>query len=288
MPRSHRNLRIKGRSKSSKNIIVHSDIHVGSIMGVCTEAPIVKENGVENYYTPNKLQKNLHKIWIEATDDFDRRKASLHVTNGEPIDGSNRKQEGNQSWSTNLNDQANDSIKLIKSIKAEKRLFVRGSGYHVQLGGTSIEGFIADNIGGVDYSVIEGIKNNAQYWANISCYGKVINFTHHIGHTKYPAYRTTPLARESSTMSLDKERNMKYDILVRSHVHYYIETRTTNTIAFTTPAWKYPDAHLTRGGLGGIFPDIGCMEIIIEPNGEVEVKKHITELTIKPQVFKLA
>lgn len=273
------------RSKSSKTIVVYSDIHDGAITAVCSENPYVKEHGTS--YTPNKLQKELLSIWDETVDEFTK-KPDLCVVNGEPIDGANKKQLGNQSWSTNLNDQANDAVKILKRIKASKYLFVRGSGYHVQIDGTSIEGFIADKMNAVDYSVIDGIRHNAQYWANVSCYGKNISFTHHIGYTKYPAYRTTPLARESSTMSLDKERNMKYDVIVRSHVHYYIETRTINTKAFTTPAWKYPDGHLTRGGLGGIFPDIGCIEMIIESNGKIMIEPHITELKIKPQVFKLA
>ncbi len=80
---------------------------------------------------------------------------------------------------------------------------------------------------------------------------------------------------------------MKYDVIVRSHVHYFMMVKSAHTRGFTTPAWKYPDGHLYRGGLGGTFPDIGMVELIIEPNNEIIVNDHITELRIKPEVYEI-
>lgn len=271
-------------AKSSKSLYIVSDIHDGSITAICSDHPEVQEKG-ENY-KPNKLQKELYRIWIEAIDELDQ-KPNLCVVNGEPVDGGNKKQGGNQSWTTSLYDQAVDAKKLLSKIPAKEFLFIRGSGYHVNIDGTPIESFVSELMGGIKYSSLEGISANSWYWANVELNGKLFSFTHHLPYAKFFAYRATPLAKEMALMALDKGRSLKYDVIVRSHVHYYMRVHSAHTIAFTTPAWKYPDGHLTRGGLGGIFPDIGAIEVIVEPNGEIVIREHITELKNKQQVLKI-
>jgi len=273
-------------NSGSKTIVIYSDIHDGSTTAVCSPEPEIEEQST--VYKPNALQKELYSIWEEAIDEFSKKKPDLCVVNGEPVDGGNPKQLGNQSWSTNLYDQAVDSCKLLKMTKAKEFLFTRGSGYHVQIHGTPIEQFVADRMKGVKYSVYKGMKSkNADFYANVKAFDTNISFTHHISYAKFFAYRATPISKEAALMALDKGRNMKYDIIVRSHVHYFMMVKSAHTIGFTTPAWKYPDGHLYRGGLGGTFPDIGMVELIIEPNNEVIVKDHITELRIKPEVYEV-
>lgn len=272
------------RKNSSKSLYIVSDVHDGAITAVCSPNPVVQESG--GTYTPNKLQKELYGIWCEAIDDLSQ-KPDLCVVNGEPIDGPNPKQMGNQSWSTSVYDQAVDSVKLFKKIPANKFLFIRGSGYHVQLNGTPIESFIAQMMGGVEYSSLAGIKSNSWYWANLNVHGKIFSFTHHLGYARFFAYRATPLAKEMALMALDKGRSMKYDVIIRSHVHYYMQIKSAHTLALSTPAFKYPDGHLTRGGLGGVYPDIGGIEIIVESNGKIDVIEHIAELKVKQEVLQI-
>lgn len=271
-------------AKTSKSMYIVSDIHDGSVTAICSKSP---ERQEQDNYRPNKLQKALLNIWTEAIDDLSQ-KPNICIVNGEPIDGANKKQLGNQSWSTSLYDQAMDSVKLLKMIPAKEFMFVRGSGYHVQVDGTPVESFIADKMKAKKFKTVTGQEVNSWYWSNVEMGGKLFSFTHHLPYAKFFAYRATPLAKEMALMALDKGRSMKYDVIVRSHVHYYMQVESANTIALTTPAWKYPDGHLTRGGLGGIYPDIGGIEIIVEPNGEIVTRKHICELGIKQEVYKVA
>lgn len=274
-----------GRKTRAKVLYNISDIHDGGIYAICSEDPY--NSDLKLHIKPNLLQNELRGIWYDGIDSLSR-KPDLVVNNGEPVDGANPKQLGNQSWTTNLADQAKDVIKLLRVIKGEKYMFIRGSGYHVQIQGTSAEQWIAEQMGGVDYSIYEGVDGNkADYWANVEIYGKTFSFTHHTPYAKFFAYRATPLAKEMALMALDKGRNMKYDVISRGHVHNFMYIRSAHTHAYTTGAWKYPDGHLTRGGLGGIFPDIGGVEVIVETNGEIIIKPHITELKIKPSVFKV-
>ena len=118
-------------------------------------------------------------------------------------------------------------------------------------------------------------------------YGKVFNFAHHIGFNKSPAYRTTALAREMAGMHFEHDKLGRADFIIRSHVHYFVHIEFVNTHGILTPAWKYPDHHLFRGGLAGTTPDVGLVEIIIEPNGETVVLPHIAKIDMKAQVRHL-
>lgn len=273
-------LKLGGRSGSSKTIVVYSDMHVGSYMSVCSAEPEILEGG--GAWKPNALQKVLFEAWQDSIDSISK-KPNLLVINGEPMDGANPKQLGQQSWTTDIEDQMNDSAKLIGMIPNEQLMFVRGSGYHVQAGATNYEEILANRMGATGYKAYGG-SGLTDYYAFIEINNKMFNFTHHIGFNKWAAYRTTAIARELAGMHFEANKLHKADVIVRSHVHYFVHVEFPHTHGVSTPAWKFPDAHLFRGGVAGTTPDIGNVEFIIEPNEDVIVKKHIAELLIKPLV----
>lgn len=267
-------------AKSSKSVLIVSDMHVGSATAVCSPNPEISD--LETTHNPNKLQKELYNVWQDCIDDL-HQKPTLLVVNGEPCDGGNPKGLGKQSWTTNLQDQLNDAEKLLKLIPYQNLLFTRGSGYHVDQQGTNFEEIIAQQMKSDRYKAYGG-SGMTDYYALVEIYGKTFNFTHHVGFNKWAAYRTTSLAREMAGMVFEKDKMGKADIIVRSHVHYFVHVEFTHTHGFTTPAWKYPDGHLFRGGAAGTTPDIGMVEVIIESNGDIDVVKHIAEMKIKPLV----
>jgi len=269
-----------GRKSSSKSVLIVSDMHVGSTTAVCTSEPDTVD--LNTTYNPNKLQKELYACWQECIDELIQ-KPTLLVVNGEPCDGGNPKGLGKQSWSTNLQDQLNDAEKLLKEIPYQKLLFNRGSGYHVDQQGTNFEEIIAQKMKADRYKAFGG-SGYTDYYSLVEIHGKFFNFSHHIGFNRWASYRTTSLAREMAGMVFEKDKMGKVDILVRSHVHYFVHVEFTHTHGFTTPAWKFPDGHLFRGGTAGTTPDIGMVEVIIEPNGDLLIEKHIAELDIKPLV----
>lgn len=266
---------------SSKSVLILSDMHVGSTTAVCTADPEITDKDTQ--HKPNKLQKALFETWQEIPDELINKKPTLLVVNGEPVDGANKRQLGNQSWTTNMQDQVDDAVKLLKMMPHQNLMFVRGSGYHVQQDGTPFEEVIARQMNAQKYKAFGG-NGSTDYYALVEIYGKRFNFSHHVGFNKWAAYRTTALAREMAGMVFDKEKMGRADVLVRSHVHYFVHIEFVHTHGFTTPAWKFPDGHLFRSGTAGTTPDIGAVEVIIEPNGDIFVEKHIAELELKPQV----
>ena len=275
---------MSGRSKSSKSIVICSDIHVGDNHAICTKSP-QKTDG-ENY-TPNKLQRALLDCWKEAWKDLVQKPTAI-VINGEPINGANKHSMGAGVWSTSLVDQIRDFKKLMKSAPtSDKLVFVRGSGYHVTAdGATPMEEIVAEEMKADRYRTYGG-SGYTDEECNIEMHGKYFNFTHHVGFAQWAQYKPTSLAKEMVKMHFDNtKRGVHTDITVRSHVHYYVEIRFPNTIGFTTPAWKMPDGFMYRRGIPS-QPDIGLMEVIIEPNGKVIVEPHITSVEVKPKVMHI-
>ena len=269
------------RSKQSRNVLFLSDIHDGSELAVCSEQPTLGGG----FYTPNKLQKQLYEFWCKARDKCP--KPHVLVLNGEPCDGSNPKQSGSQSWRTVVGEQLQDAAKLLKMYTPKYFLMTRGSNYHVQLGADNQEEQLARELNAtpysglfdIDRSVDDNHHSRTDYFLTFRINGKVFSVTHHIGFNRWFAYRTTSIAREMADMEFQRGRYWKSEdmpaVIVRSHAHYFVMVRFSSVVGFITPAWKFPDSHLFRGGLGGTAPSIGSVEVIIEPNGDILVDPHI-------------
>ncbi len=272
-------------AKSSKSVVIFSDIHVGAKSAVCTEQPIFESGGS---YNPGEEQKALLQCWKHACNEITQ-KPDVVVFNGEPIDGANMKSMGAGIWSTNLADQITDFKKLTKYIPTPKKglYFVRGSGYHVTANGaTPMEELVAEELKASKYKTYGG-EGYTDYELNLDINSKIFNFTHHVGYSRWFQYRTTPLASEMARMHFEHtKRGHHTDVMVRSHVHYYVEVRFPNTIGLTTPAWKFPDGFMYRSGVPSM-PDVGCIEIIVESNGVVEVIPHLQKVDFRPIVKKI-
>ena len=263
---------------SSKSLVVYSDIHCGSKRAICPRDTSIPD------YRPNKFQKLLNDIWDETIDEL-HQKPRFKVINGEPFDGGNPKQNGRGQNSTNMAYQLLDAENLLKRIPGQEFVFVQGSGYHVDKEGTSFEEILAEKMKGRKYSTYYE-PTFAEDFAQIKLNGIIFNITHHIGFARWAAYRTTAIAREMAALHFMKENLDNPGVIVRSHVHYFVHVEFVHTHGFTNPCWKYPDKHLFRGGMGGILPDIGCTEIIIEPNGKILIEKHITEIKRRPEIIE--
>jgi len=194
---------------------------------------------------------------------------------------------GDSVWSTEINDQLADAEKLLRKIKFDKLFFVRGSGYHTQMQATNYEKTIAKKMNAESYKSIMGNKTKADYEVTFEVFGKHFNFTHHIGYSGWWQYRPTPMARELVKMHFMHNANgFHTDVVIRSHVHYYCEVRFPNTKGLTTPAWKFPDGFMYRRGIPEL-PNVGMIEIIIEPNGKIEINPLLHELDFKKDVVHL-
>ena len=181
----------------------------------------------------------------------------------------------------------NDFIKLLKPMKYNGLYFVKGSRWHTDKENTSFEEIVADKLNVKKYKSVLGNQTHADYEATIEMFGKHIHFTHRVGWSSWWMYRTTPIAKELIKMHFaHKENGFHTDVNVNSHVHYFVLVQFPNTIGFSTPAWKFPDGFLYRKGQPEL-PSIGMIEIIIEPNGKIEIEPHLVQTDFKKPVIHL-
>ncbi len=117
-----------------KSLLVLSDIHCGHKLGV---SPLVFEDAEGGIYKANRVQRALFEAWKEVATKW--AKPDILVINGEPFDGQQPKDKGVETWTTNYLTQVDAAVELVKMFGAKKIFLTRGSNYHVEQGGVSIE-----------------------------------------------------------------------------------------------------------------------------------------------------
>ena len=268
-------VKLGGRQNSAKTFLCTGDNHVGSMLALASLEPQLSDGST---FKPTKVMKRLYAAWLEVKDSLHCKQPDLMVCNGEPCDGANPKQLGQQSWTTDIEAQMQDYMKLMKHYNYQKLLFTRGSIYHTTLGATNFEEILANRMPRVMKYKAHGGSGSTDFFANVEANGKVFNFSHHIGFSKGLQTRAAALSREMANMHYEADKLGKVDVIVRNHVHYFWHNEGVHTHGIIVPAWKFPDGHLFRGGVAGTTPDIGMVEITVETNGDILVKKHIAEL----------
>ena len=273
--------KIEGRSKSSKSIILTSDMHVGHKYALHTG---------EFWKLSDKL-KPIKELWYSAKDRLIKKRANLFFINGEHVDGDNPKEGGHQCWSTDLNDQFADARTLLKAFTFDAIGMNRGSNYHTTKGNTGFEELFLNSLSlpGVkvyEYSpfnsvnVVEWDDNNNKkirvddlFVCEIN--GKIFHIMHHVGGSRWFNYIPMAISREGAQMKFydGKLWNVKEspNFVVRSHTHKFCWVEFGNTVNVVTPSWKIFDRFGLKSGQEA--GTVGLIEIVIEPNGEFQRSK---------------
>jgi len=277
-------------------------MHVGSIYAVRSPSAVIADgSNVGN----SNLSEQLYNNWCWARDSLEKKSIDVLCINGEPVDGSNKKSVSGETWTPSVQHQLDDAEKLIRMYKWREIVMTRGSRYHVTVDNTYHEEFLAKTLGCIPYGGLFGKAQeaskdnktrdvNSQYtdfylWMILG--DKRFSICHHVGYNKTELYRTTALGREAAVMEFARGKwypsDGNVDVIARSHVHYYVEVRFNKQIAFTTPCWKLPDEFMLRRGIGGTAVNIGTLEVIVEPNGKIEVYPHIVDSVRYPKPYEL-
>src|SRR6266487_1026187 len=115
------------------------------------------DQGLYSGYGPVKISKDQEKLrdwWQHCADASGR--VTVLLLNGEPIQGSNKRQLGAENWSSDWAETLDDSERLIRQWKYDNLVMTRGSGYHVTESWTSAEDLLARKMGAVPYQGIFG------------------------------------------------------------------------------------------------------------------------------------
>ncbi len=275
----------KGRSGSSKSVIIVGDMHIGHYYALAS--PL------------KKLQK-VNEFWKSARDKLKKERANLFVINGEPIDGDQPRQLGGELWTSDMGYQMQIANEYISHFKMDAIGITRGSNYHSTRGNTNFESILtayikcapildyspygkkADYNRGSEYIVERDPISHRNYKRiedilQVRVNGLVFNFIHHTGVA-------TNFATAPSTIAQQMLKNMIQTgrlwtskdaptFTVRSHSHHFVLVEYGNSVGWVNPAWQIFSMYTLQKSMSSAT--IGLVEVIIEPNGEYIIHKII-------------
>lgn len=283
-----------GRSTQSRKILCLSDMHCGSRHAICTEDP-----DCVNSYKPTKSQNLFREHWY-AVRDWAGKTNIIHL-NGEPFNGPNVKQNGDENWTSKMDEQVREAYRLLKVFQNKMLIITKGSDYHVKRDNTNYEEMLADRLTALPYNAYDmderfkikkGQKiakmdtyrgSRVDVFATYTVNGVTLNFTHHLGFSVRYYYRATALSAEMAQMEFDRgyyyPENCGLRVIGRGHVHYTLFLKYPSSMGFVTPGWQKPYERIFRHGMGGTRPQIGASLLTIEQNGETNYDDLIMKKT---------
>lgn len=249
-----------------KNLIVISDLHINSTVGLCAEAPGLDDGG---NYCPSKSQR-----WLkEKFDDFhyfcnNLGGENIFVLNGDVVDVNRHSQH--QLITSNISNIISHAESLINPlINGNKVFLVRGTEAHVGQSG-EIEDILAKKI------YAEEIDGRYSHWQlNLNVEGVLFDITHHGTVGSKPWNKYSALSSTASEMIINAVtfNQQLPNVVIRSHRHTFADTHDNFPVRIiSTPAWQLSTAFSYRIGSG--LADIGGLVFRCE-NGKYEMIKQL-------------
>jgi len=243
----------KRKTTAINNIVVVSDLHVGSLVGLMQPSGMPMDEGM--IARPSRQTKWLWQRWQEFWAWI---KEPCHgepyavVVNGDALDGA---PHGSKAEAThNLAMQRRAAYDILKPIveACEGRYYhIRGTEAHVGKSSEEEES-LAEALGAIPDE--DGRRARYELWIRIGV-GNA-HFAHHIGTTSSMAYETSAVQKELQESYSEAARwgHEPPNVIVRSHRHRMVETRIASSkgyaIACVTAGWqlKTPFAYKIPGG----------------------------------------
>ena len=245
-----------------KRIVVISDLHCGHCVGLTPN----------DWRSPprrfgRKVTDMQQTLWDNFVVEINKIKPiDVLIVNGDCIDGVGKRSGGSELITTDINDQADMAVECINYCEAETVVMTYGTPYHVSPGGTDAERQIAKDVGAAE------IGSHGFY--------DIDGFTFDVRHkpagsSSIPHTEATPLLREwmNNLLWKDMELQPKANVIIRSHLHKYLQVDNDHTLAFVTPALQ---------GFGSKFGARQCSKMVSWgflyfdiTNGELSWKKVI-------------
>jgi len=256
-----------------KDILILSDMHVGSLWGLWPpdfEADDPRSDNRLRFHQ-NHTQKQLWKHWKDMVAKVN---PEIIIFNGDLIDGQQRKSIGREVVTSRLETQIAACIDIIRTLPEVPMYFTQGTDYHEMPDGSAVEHYIAKEFNGEfgdDLLIDEcGIRM-------------------HVGHAISTSssswqYWPTALSRDLLLLALHSS-DQKYgsvDVAIRSHRHNFCGAIFKNQIGVITPCWQTRTPYAVKKDFV-TPPDIGYVVLKVEnPRNIMVDRSGITATPVRP------
>jgi hypothetical protein len=242
---------------AQKNILVISDIHVGSSEGLC---PPNFTNSLGNISELSPRQSFLWDNYIAILNGITEQNlpVDLIVANGDMIDGKQKKNEGAGLTILSGEDQVNAAIFALREIQSRfpnvPWRFVEGTPYHEQPEQVRlIARHFNAPIPKMTLRIAVG-KANVQFHHEVGFSSSLIG-------AKAAALEKAIVENLIATTLQDWR---DYHILVRSHVHYFRAVAMRNHICISTPCFQMQNRYGTKASPSRNIPDLGMLYLRVD------------------------
>ena len=256
-------------SNNFKRILVSGDWHTGHMTGLTSpdwwqslDNPIFKEAA--------QMQRQGWEYFTTTVDHINREhKIDILIINGDAIDGNQKITAGSEAITTDRMNQVQIAKECIEYIGADRIYITPGSPYHV--GKTEDwERVLAEQVGAT-------FRDELRLKVN----GKIIQARHKIGGTSIFHGKATQLIKQKLQDYLRNiyENSDEFaDIIIRSHVHYFVEVKDKNFIGVITPSMQLKSKFGVRQC--NTIIDYGLYVIDIYEDGRIVTTPYIADLNI--------
>ena len=265
-----------------KAVVVISDLHIGSSVGLCPTAGMRQDDG--GWYKLSGKQRSLARCFENfrewALKRTDAAESRVIVINGDLIDGYHHNTVAVATNNVMIQEQT--AIEFLKPVAADydKTYVVRGTEAHVGKSAQSDEAIARALNCEVDPDT--GAHSRWQCWMDVD--GLVFNIAHHVGTTSSAAYESSAVMREmvAALVEAGQWEQRLPDVLIRSHRHRYIKiaipSKKGEIQAAVTPGWQLRTPYIER--LDRMrMPHIGGLVIKVE-DGRCEITPKIYPMRI--------
>lgn len=246
--------------------VILNDLHCGSVYAVSKN------------HNDTPEQKTLYEFWIELVKEW--KNPDYLILNGDLIDGLAYRGNMEDTWSKDLQKQADDSIELIRMYNPKKIFVIRGTPYHTQTEGVDLEEYIGKQLNAVK----EGDRHSTEVkLINLAPKGadpKIVHVAHHLAGSRWFTYRGTALSRDMSAVMLnethfiDRQKYGKIWGIIRAHNHYWWLCESASRVMISCPAWQLPTPFMMKV-MPSSPPDIGATQITCYDSGEYDIEKRL-------------
>ena len=234
-----------------KRLVAIGDFHCGHYSGLTPpgwDGPRQAEK-FPNRYNARRMVWDWYTETLKSLGKID-----ILLVNGDIIDGRGEKSGGTELLEIDPLEQIEMAIDCIQQANAKKIVMTFGTQYHTGIE-TDFEQVAANRLHNC-------VKIGGEDTYNVN--GWLINARHHVGRSSIAHGRFTPLAKEhvfGNIMWAAREEYPMADIILRSHVHYFIfcgGAEPKPWLALTLPALQsYGGKFGTRRMTGTV--DIGMV-----------------------------
>jgi hypothetical protein len=254
-------------SSKFKRMVIMSDLHCGHYMGL-TPTEWQSNGNIDSLYEYSILQQESWE-WYTKTIEQIGNNCDCLVVNGDAIDGDGYRSGGTELITTDRLKQVEIAKKCITQWNAKNIFLVRGTPYHVG-GAETFEDVLAKEL---DAKIEDAL--------NLNFNGKNFNFVHKAKGSTVPYGRATQVVKSAILNELvaNYYGSERADVIVRSHLHYYIKYEDAQRVAIVTPALQIDSKYGKQQCQGTI--DYGFVVVDVYDDGRIIVTPHIAKFENK-------